>query len=397
MLNDCKIKLELDKSISDKIKFLCKHISTVEWSGVLFYDVVGTIADPTNMVIHLREIFLMDKGTAGHTAYNYDEELVGFRMDNPTTNFMKIGHIHSHNSMGVFFSGEDTSELTDNADFHNYYVSVVVNNRFEVIGRVAFIGINGNAVITGKNEDGETYTRPVTGTEKVMFYYDCQVAKDDYILEVPDAFAARMKEVIKKADAKPVTTPKPSGAGTGQGYWLNNVWHPSPNGQNAPNLKKEYGQQEPKRYINQDVLFDQEDDQTNQEEDDTAALYREMEDFLVEVISSYPEITHDLQLNDEELVILDDAFYFLKGRIGKAKREAFFEFMFQAIPNMYETNFVSEKYTKEDNYEDDLLIMAELLDGLKTDYVNANYMQGMLLGMIQKIRDNADERLVNKV
>ena len=64
----------------------------MEWSGVLFYDVVGTIADPTNMVIHLREIFLMDKGTAGHTAYNYDEELVGFRMDNPTTNFMKIGH-----------------------------------------------------------------------------------------------------------------------------------------------------------------------------------------------------------------------------------------------------------------------------------------------------------------
>lgn len=40
----------------------------------------------------------------------------------------RIGHIHSHNTMGVFFSGTDWGELEDNAPNHNYYLSLIVNN-----------------------------------------------------------------------------------------------------------------------------------------------------------------------------------------------------------------------------------------------------------------------------
>jgi hypothetical protein len=38
----------------------------------------------------------MHKGSAGYTEYDYDEEVVGFRMDNPESLKWKIGHIHSH-------------------------------------------------------------------------------------------------------------------------------------------------------------------------------------------------------------------------------------------------------------------------------------------------------------
>ena len=40
----------------------------------------------------------------------------------------KVGHIHSHNVMRVFFSGTDMDELHDNAPSHNFYVSLIVNN-----------------------------------------------------------------------------------------------------------------------------------------------------------------------------------------------------------------------------------------------------------------------------
>lgn len=57
-----------------KIKQLCNVMPTVEWSGILLYDVKGTIKNPTKMIITLRDIILMDKGQKAFTSYNFNEK-----------------------------------------------------------------------------------------------------------------------------------------------------------------------------------------------------------------------------------------------------------------------------------------------------------------------------------
>jgi hypothetical protein len=117
-------------------KYLCSKNSAIEWSGILFYSSEGTFP---NLKITLEEIFLMDLGNAGYTSYEYDEEVVNFQMQNPDTLKMKKGHIHSHNTMATFFSGTDKEELLDNVDNHVYYLSVIVNNRGDIEGKVAAV------------------------------------------------------------------------------------------------------------------------------------------------------------------------------------------------------------------------------------------------------------------
>jgi hypothetical protein len=117
-------------------KYLCSKNSAIEWSGILFYSSEGTFP---NLKITLEEIFLMDLGNAGYTSYEYDEEVVNFQMQNPDTLKMKKGHIHSHNTMATFFSGTDKEELLDNVDNHVYYLSVIVNNKGDIEGKVAAV------------------------------------------------------------------------------------------------------------------------------------------------------------------------------------------------------------------------------------------------------------------
>jgi proteasome lid subunit RPN8/RPN11 len=97
----------------------------------------------------------MNKGSKAFTEYDFsDKALIDYRMDNLESHDWKIGHIHSHNTMRVFFSGTDMSELIDNSEFHNYYVSLIVNNFMETTAKVAFRGEPISSTYLCKNEDG---------------------------------------------------------------------------------------------------------------------------------------------------------------------------------------------------------------------------------------------------
>lgn len=191
------IRLEITKEFQDKVKFLCNEVSDLEWSGILFYDQEGTIKDPENMVIRPREILLMDIGTKGHTEYKFTAEVSNFMFDN---NLMlcKYGHIHSHNTFGVFFSGEDDGELNRNCETHNYYLSLIVNNLMQMIAKVVFSATPNSFLCP--DEDGEGYELKVKGLKNLMFVYDCDIIKPDTI-EVTDTFRERL-EVIQKRTAE---------------------------------------------------------------------------------------------------------------------------------------------------------------------------------------------------
>jgi len=157
---------------------LCGEISRVEWSGVLFYDTEGVFGTDSFKCI-AQEVFLMDIGTSGYTEYTYGPEVIEHMMKNKHLLKMKKGHIHSHNTMSVFFSGTDTDEILGNSAHHNIYLSLIVNNYNDMTAKIAFRAIQKSAVIEFKNDKGEVVSETVTSEAENIFIYDCAIQKPD--------------------------------------------------------------------------------------------------------------------------------------------------------------------------------------------------------------------------
>ena len=173
---------------------MCQAINKVEWSGVMFYSVKGSIRDFTKVELIVEDIYPMDMGDAAATGYELGEEFVEYRMENPETLKWKLGMIHSHHHMKAYFSGVDMSELNDNTEFHNYYLSLVVNNHGMLVAKVAFRGnINGYGC---KDEKGEEWNLKLSNARQVMFTFDCKIVSPKVLTKVPQDFAKRTKEII---------------------------------------------------------------------------------------------------------------------------------------------------------------------------------------------------------
>ena len=205
------IKTVVTTDVYNKMKYLCEKISAVEWSGVLFYTVEGSIKDPENMVITMQNILPLDKGTSGYTEYTLDERLTDFLMDNPSHLGYKIGHIHSHNTMSVFFSGTDMEELTENSESHNYYFSFIVNNKMEMTAKVGQMAKSKTVSTTELLDDnGETYTVDFEEENKTVVVYDCAI-HNTYVSVIDEVFKKNVEEIMKPK-------PKPVSQGFGMGF-----------------------------------------------------------------------------------------------------------------------------------------------------------------------------------
>ena len=203
-----------------QIQYLCKKISKVEWSGALFYTTEGSIEKPETFTITLKTILPLDMGTSAYTEYNLDERFMDFiEEDFEERCTWKLGHIHSHNSMAVFFSGTDMAELNDNAPAHNFYLSLIVNNAMDFLAKVAFIGEAKKDIkqvpYTAKNVQGHDYVIEkqdfAVNTQK-LFIYDCEMHTPLLQESVSESFAAQVAKIM---EPKPVKTfPKQPWQGT---------------------------------------------------------------------------------------------------------------------------------------------------------------------------------------
>lgn len=194
-----KITVNCTKKFNEQVSYLCEKISNVEWSGILFYSVVGIFPDIT---INLECVFPMHKGTSGATEYVFNEEVVNFMMENPETMDYKIGHIHSHNNMAVFFSGTDISEMEDNVINHVYYLSVIVNNRKEISGRVAILSkVDTPTKYPIKNDKGEVSYIVLNATESsnYLFYWECLFNGYSWEEENLNPFQMRVSKIIQNS------------------------------------------------------------------------------------------------------------------------------------------------------------------------------------------------------
>lgn len=120
-------RIIIPEDVERKIRFYCSNVSTIEWSGILFYTVDGTFKD-NNLVVICKDIFLMDIGTSGYTEFNMSPEVANYMAENIELCDCYTGLIHSHNTMPTFFSGTDTRTLNIEGNDRNHFVSLIVNN-----------------------------------------------------------------------------------------------------------------------------------------------------------------------------------------------------------------------------------------------------------------------------
>ena len=196
-----------------QIKYLCKNIAKVEWSGILFYTTEGSIEKPATFKIKLKTILPLDMGTSAFTEYNLDERFINFlEEDFDTRCHWKVGHIHSHNVMNVFFSGVDKAELNDNCPAHNYYLSLIVNNYMDFEAKVAFIGSATRDIkqvpYYAMNSEGKNYEiqrEDFVVAEEKMFVYDCEISSPKDLITVDEVFSAQVAKIM---EPKPKPEPK---------------------------------------------------------------------------------------------------------------------------------------------------------------------------------------------
>jgi len=172
---------------------------------MLFYETEGDFGNEDFKII-AKGLFLLDIGTQAYTEYDpADPDLIKFLMANPEALSMKKGHIHSHNNMAVFFSGTDNSELVDNCVFHNFYVSLIVNNRNEMCAKIAFKAettSENKITISFMNQEGKKTEKNLVGKKEgeAIYVYKCEVLKPGESVE--DSFKSRFQELKEAKELK---------------------------------------------------------------------------------------------------------------------------------------------------------------------------------------------------
>lgn len=176
---------------------------------MLFYETEGEFGED-NFKIIAKSLFLLDIGSKAYTEYDpADPDLIKFLGENPTALMMKKGHIHSHNTMDVFFSGTDNDELIDNCGFHNFYLSLIVNNKNEMCAKIAFKAksiADSQITMSYRNQEGKEKQRKIVNQKETegVYVYKCQITKEAEVVE--DSFKGRFQELRdskrRKEDAK---------------------------------------------------------------------------------------------------------------------------------------------------------------------------------------------------
>ena len=128
-------KMIVPRKVEEKIRYLIRKFPHTEWSGVLFYTHTGNFEDGT-LTITCEDIYPMDLGTSGWTEFHMSEEVAAYMVEHMELFDCCLGLIHSHHSMGAFFSGQDSKMLQQEGNDTNCFVSLVVDTRGTYVAAV---------------------------------------------------------------------------------------------------------------------------------------------------------------------------------------------------------------------------------------------------------------------
>lgn len=179
-------KMTIPAIVENKIRYICQQISSIEWSGTLFYTVEGSFEDD-NLEIICKDIFPMDIGNNTYTEFSMSPEVISYMTDNIELLDCQMGLIHSHHSMATFFSSTDLNTLLEEGTDRNHFVSLIVNNigkysaaitRRIKYSRVVEDNYNYNSFEDISHSNKRTYT--LDGSEVEYYPLDIHKEGDDY-------------------------------------------------------------------------------------------------------------------------------------------------------------------------------------------------------------------------
>lgn len=191
-------KLIVPENVEEKIRYLLRKFPSTEWSGVLFVTHKGTFEN-NDLVITCKDIYPMDLGTTGWTEFKMNEDVAAYMAENIELFDCNIALIHSHHSMGAFFSQQDDKMLQQEGNDTNCFVSLVVDTKGQYVARItrkiqtkSEISIKrlgtsyeffGDGSKTVKQEEAESITKVID--KEVIEYFDLDIERH----EVPNTLS----------------------------------------------------------------------------------------------------------------------------------------------------------------------------------------------------------------
>lgn len=236
-----KPTLIITEKLKRQIDWLHNKCGSIEWSGELITSEINTINDLDNWTIICEDIYLVDIGTSGYTSYEVDKG--GFKSADIVDLYdtypglidgtQKNHHIHTHHSMGAFFSGTDWSQLEDRGVLSNYLLMLIVNFKGDYCAKVAF-----KAKKSGNDDINLNFANNLDGREplllkgnpsaEVLVVMDCNIKFEKQELEVDKSFSDRYDTIKKAVEDEKAAFRKPAMLGAGGGYNSPSGWHKNP-------------------------------------------------------------------------------------------------------------------------------------------------------------------------
>ena len=121
-------KLTIPKKIQNKYHYFLNKFKDLEWSGPAWYQVE---TDKDGFPVSWKILHFHPLNLGGHAATEWEAKDLAKILGDTYRKFPKLkkaftGLIHSHNTMGAFLSGTDTTTLETMAPDKNFYGSLVV-------------------------------------------------------------------------------------------------------------------------------------------------------------------------------------------------------------------------------------------------------------------------------
>ncbi len=191
--------LIVEESLEFKIRKLLKDIHNIEWSGILFYTIEGSL--DTTITVKCKDLLPLNIGSGTFTSFEVDAKIVSYVAEHELYDCMQ-GLIHSHHNMDTFFSSTDTNTLLKEGSDSNNFVSLIVNNEGTY-----------NAAITWKEHSVKKVTKTFFGasitsdtekeeTEVCYSYMTVQVENKEIVDDELEGIIKALKKEKELAAAK---------------------------------------------------------------------------------------------------------------------------------------------------------------------------------------------------
>lgn len=199
-----KIKVVIKKEVTRMIEYFCMRMSTLEWSGTVFYKMKGSIRRPHKCTISVEGLYLQGIGSAAYTESDMQMDLFNYMEAKGFDVSHVRGIIHSHNNMEAYFSGTDVKELAENCKHNNIYLSIVVNNKLEAVAQI----YQRKYVMKSWafDEKGYKYEVDTNETHNIEYTkYDCDVEIQGKTVNPFPEFEDMIRKITEKKNATPTT------------------------------------------------------------------------------------------------------------------------------------------------------------------------------------------------